>query len=348
LGGENAVPEEWISSLKSDYENIIRLSGKTRYDTNLEILRAAGVGDRMNLLVCTGKDFADSLSVSSVDYPILLVGDKLNEKQKEFLSNEAKYCHFYIIGGSKAVSEEVREELMNYGAFEDRISGKNRYETSSEVAKYFYSDAHEIVLATGQDFPDGLSGGPLGNVRFAPILLVNPSGKNNFARVFADLKGISHAYILGGEAAVSTLHAEDILGLLPEMEPGTYIKVVISEQTLYYVENGKLIMTSPIVSGYGDTLLDDGTFYVQHMKEKATLKGSDYEEHVDYWIGFGRSGHYSNGGHILGIHDAQWRSEFGGEIYKTDPSHGCINLPLDKEAQLYSLVSIGTEVQIIY
>ena len=126
------------------------------------------------------------------------------------------------------------------------------------------------------------------------------------------------------------------------------IRVIISEQTLYYYEKGNLIMTSPIVSGYGPSLLDDGTYYVQHMKQGATLRGSDYEEHVDYWIGFGRSGHYTNGGHILGIHDASWRDKFGGDIYKTDPSHGCINLPTDKEAKLYSLVDIGTVVQIIY
>ncbi|MBQ1507948.1 MAG: L,D-transpeptidase family protein [Erysipelotrichaceae bacterium] len=126
------------------------------------------------------------------------------------------------------------------------------------------------------------------------------------------------------------------------------IRVIISEQTLYYYEKGSLVMTSPIVSGYGPSLLDDGTYYVQHMKQGATLRGSDYEEHVDYWIGFGRSGHYSNGGHILGIHDASWRSEFGGDIYKTDPSHGCINLPTDKEAKLYSLVDIGTVLEVIY
>ena len=126
------------------------------------------------------------------------------------------------------------------------------------------------------------------------------------------------------------------------------IRVIISEQTLYYYEKGSLVMTSPIVSGYGPSLLDDGTYYVQHMKQGATLRGSDYEEHVDYWIGFGRSGHYSNGGHILGIHDASWRSEFGGDIYKTDPSHGCITLPTDKEAKLYSLVDTDTVVEIIY
>ena len=348
LGGTGAVPDEWIAPLRNIYTNVTRIAGKTRYDTNLDILRAAGVTDRETILVCTAKNFADSLSASSLPYPILLVGDTLNDNQRAFLSNEAKGSRFYIIGGTGAVSEAVEKELGNYGAVMDRIYGKSRYETSSQVAHYFNCDAKQAVLATGKDFPDGLSGGPLGHLFMAPVLLVDPKGDNSYAKEFVSYAGVSHAYVLGGEAAVATAAVEDILGLGPKMEPGTYVKVVISEQTLYYVKDGKLVLSSPIVSGYGDTLLDELTYYVQYKKEGATLKGKDYTEYVDYWIGFGKPGHYSDGGHILGIHDASWRSQFGGDIYKSDPSHGCINMPADKQKQLYEAVSIGTEVRVIY
>ena len=46
----------------------------------------------------------------------------------------------------------------------------------------------------------------------------------------------------------------------------------------------------------------------------------------------------------IGLHDASWRSEFGGEIYKTNGSHGCVNLPKDKAYELYDLISVGTTV----
>ena len=32
-----------------------------------------------------------------------------------------------------------------------------------------------------------------------------------------------------------------------------------------------------------------------------------------------------NGG--IGLHDATWRSQFGGNIYVSNGSHGCVNLP---------------------
>ena len=56
------------------------------------------------------------------------------------------------------------------------------------------------------------------------------------------------------------------------------------------------------------------------------LKGEDYATPVKYWMPF-------NGG--IGLHDADWRSKFGGTIYQTNGSHGCINLPPKVAAQVY-------------
>ncbi len=212
LGGTGAVPDEWIAPLFSEYKDIVRIAGKSRYDTNLDILNLAGVGDQDYLLVCTGKSFADSLSASSVDIPIFLVGDKLNDKQKAFLSSKAKNCKFYIIGGTGAVSETVEYELGNYGKVLGRIYGKNRYETSKLVGEFFYGGAKTAFLVTGKDFPDGLSGGPYAHRRRAPILLVSPNS-NTYAREFADNNGVGYAYVLGGEGAVSTANVEYILGI---------------------------------------------------------------------------------------------------------------------------------------
>ena len=49
-----------------------------------------------------------------------------------------------------------------------------------------------------------------------------------------------------------------------------------------------------------------------------------------------------NGG--IGLHDANWRSKFGGTIYQNSGSHGCVNLPPDKAAALYDLVYTGIPV----
>ena len=61
----------------------------------------------------------------------------------------------------------------------------------------------------------------------------------------------------------------------------------------------------------------------------------EYESHVDYWMPF-------NGG--IGFHDATWRSKFGGTIFQTSGSHGCINLPPEKASVLYDLIYKGMPV----
>ena len=65
------------------------------------------------------------------------------------------------------------------------------------------------------------------------------------------------------------------------------------------------------------------------------LVGPNYRSHVNYWMPIV--------GHI-GIHDADWRNEFGGEIYKTSGSHGCINVPPENMPELFAAVQTGTKV----
>ena len=61
----------------------------------------------------------------------------------------------------------------------------------------------------------------------------------------------------------------------------------------------------------------------------------EYKTPVTYWMPF-------NGG--IGLHDASWRSKFGGTIYQTSGSHGCVNLPPASAATLYDLLYKGIPV----
>ena len=121
-----------------------------------------------------------------------------------------------------------------------------------------------------------------------------------------------------------------------------FIEVDISKQTLYYYENDVLMLTSDVVTGNAEITdgTPTGTFSVTRMSTDSTLIGADYEEHVDFWIGFDQTGR------IYGFHDASWRNEFGGDIYLHDPSRGCVNMPLEKITILFNYIDLGTEVYI--
>lgn len=124
-----------------------------------------------------------------------------------------------------------------------------------------------------------------------------------------------------------------------EKRKNPYISISITSQTLNYYEYGELVLSSPVVTGINNGT-PTGNYRVLNKARNVTLKGADYESFVNYWIAFRGSSY--------GIHDASWRSSFGGNIYKYNGSHGCVNVPYYKVQQLYNMVEIGTPVYIYY
>lgn len=131
-----------------------------------------------------------------------------------------------------------------------------------------------------------------------------------------------------------------------------YIDVDLTEQYVrMYDDNGSLIWESACVTGDTTEGYDTptGVYAINSYKAtNQTLIGLDYDEDgepdytsdVTYWIPF-----YGN---LIAFHDASWRTYFGGTIYQGNGSHGCINLPADKAAELYELTQIGDVVVVHY
>jgi lipoprotein-anchoring transpeptidase ErfK/SrfK len=129
--------------------------------------------------------------------------------------------------------------------------------------------------------------------------------------------------------------------IVQEKFKNTYIVISISDQWLTYYQMGKVVLETPVVTGNnGNTPY--GTYSIRNKARNVTLKGPEddpYESFVYYWMPFISSTH--------GLHDATWRTYFGGSIYTYDPSHGCVNMPLYKAEALYYMVEIGTPVYIV-
>lgn len=119
----------------------------------------------------------------------------------------------------------------------------------------------------------------------------------------------------------------------------TCIEIDISSQKMWYYIDGEIFVATDVVTGnYGTSDTPTGTYYINNKATDVTLVGSDYVSYVDYWMAF-IGGSY-------GIHDASWRDEFGGTIYKGDGSHGCVNTPYSAVKKIYNNVSVGTPVVI--
>ncbi len=199
----------------------------------------------------------------------------------------------------------------------------NKYATRYDIYCYDKPDAQEGVIL-GSTTSDSYT---------SDLLEV---GKDMYFRVYpiysTDLQSITGTAVTRNITVSSDMYDKSM--------GDTYIEVSIEEQHLWYYKKGKLTLDTDVVTGNADGSHDTptGYFKVYQRARNTTLTGPGYSSFVEYWMAF-------SGG--CGIHDASWRSSFGGSIYKGDGSHGCVNTPIDKVKVLYEDTEIGTPV-IVY
>ena len=167
-----------------------------------------------------------------------------------------------------------------------------------------------------------------------------------------------------GQSVDSTALYEDMLGHLNKRESGTfeapyvtdsdndarsawggnYVEVDLSSQHLWCYHNGTCVVSCSVVSGCvaDNTRTPTGCFTIFSMDKDRYLQGtnvdgSKYKSWVSYFMPF-------SGG--CGIHDATWRSNFGGSIYLYNGSHGCVGVSLSNAKTIFNNVSVGTHVVI--
>ena len=120
----------------------------------------------------------------------------------------------------------------------------------------------------------------------------------------------------------------------------SYVEADLDNQRVYVYKDGELVVETDCVSGKATAsrFTPDGTYSITYKERDATLVGEGYSSPVKYWMPFNKN---------IGLHDASWRNKFGGDIYLTNGSHGCINLPTAKAAEIYDYVEKG-EAVIVY
>lgn len=117
----------------------------------------------------------------------------------------------------------------------------------------------------------------------------------------------------------------------------TYVEIDLSAQHVWLYKDGKLIMETDCVTGTDNTsrATPTGSYYISEKVNGKYLIGSTWKTWVDKWMRLTGDG--------VGLHDASWRplSEFGENTYKSNGSHGCINLPKTFAYDLYDQVKVG-------
>ncbi|MCL2052724.1 MAG: L,D-transpeptidase/peptidoglycan binding protein [Lachnospiraceae bacterium] len=121
----------------------------------------------------------------------------------------------------------------------------------------------------------------------------------------------------------------------------TYIEIDMTAQIMYFYHEGNLIVETPVVTGdiRRRWSTPEGVNYVYSKQRNRILRGEGYASPVSYWMPVVGN---------IGIHDASWRRTFGGDIYLTDGSRGCINTPFDQVKIIFDMAELGTPCVMYY
>ncbi|MDB8821315.1 cell wall-binding repeat-containing protein [Peptostreptococcus anaerobius] len=209
LESTNPVIKAITSKNKVSGENII--AGSNRYKTAVEISKK-GWTNSENVVLVNSKSMPDALTATSLaslkSAPILITDkDKLNPDIENEI-NRLAAKNIIVVGGDSSVSMKISEYLSKRGMKVERIAGRNRYETSENIAKEVArlskskdTSVNSVALVNGRrGLADAISFSPISGEKNIPIILV---GNNMKANIPTEIGQIEKTYIIGGSGSLS-------------------------------------------------------------------------------------------------------------------------------------------------
>lgn len=206
VGGSGAVSDTVLTALDEYTTGTVgRLGGTDRFATSVAVSRASFPNGASTVYVASGRDWPDALTGGAAavvqDAPVLLTDDNSLPTTVREEITRLNPSLILLIGGSRAVSEDVATQLRSI-AVTERVSGTDRYGTSLAVSQRVFGVSRPgVMLASGQAFPDAVAAVPAAEYTRGPILLARPNSLPHSGEL--DRLTPRTAYVLGGTAALS-------------------------------------------------------------------------------------------------------------------------------------------------
>lgn len=272
------------------------------------------------------ENLQDHLSLEEADVykkPTVLKNDASLAEQLDKMNKYAKMSVTYQFGDSTETlnGDQIHAWLIANADGSVSVDSSKVSEYVSEMAKAHNTSNKAKTLKTSYGSTIQVSGGTYGwkinqAAETEALAAIIASGESTTREPEYSQKAASHGANDYGD---------------------TYVEINLTGQHLFFYKEGKLVVESDFVSGnlakgWGTPA---GSYPLAYKQKNAVLKGENYRTPVNYWMPF------NNG---IGMHDAKWRSSFGGTIYKTGGSHGCINLPPSVAKTIFDNISAGIPV----
>ena len=230
LGGEGALSAKVSAELKTlgwDSEKQIRLSGVNRYATAAVIAQAITGVQNPKVAIATGENFPDALSIASIagqkKMPVLLTTKNQVPQETMDALKQMKPSQVYLIGGegviSPAVAKQIYSSLNLSSSSVTRLAGASRYETMAAVGKAFEGEIKAVCFATGEDFPNALTGAALATHQNETLILLPGQTLESHPELKEFItchlsKSTTQPYLSGDVKAIPKGLEEELTGIL--------------------------------------------------------------------------------------------------------------------------------------
>lgn len=268
-------------------------------------------------------------SVDAEDYyaqPVLTKNDSNLKKQKDKLNQFAKMKASYTISGQqvKIPSTELQSWL-----------------TTNEQAEISLNQEKVTAFVTklNDEYNTKVNATQFNSTRRGSVAV--PAGIYSWSvNIPAEVNELS-AQILKGEDFNRVPIVESDAPNVQTTIGNTYMEIDLQNQHMWYYKEGNVQFETDIVSGKPSTPTPPGLNYLVSKSTDQVLRGfnddgSKYASPVSYWMPIDHTG--------VGIHDSNWQSAYGGDLWLSRGSHGCLNTPPERMAELYPILEVGTPV----
>ena len=252
--------------------------------------------------------------------------EELKERLSYCKDNLAYKIECEIDGETTLLTPQDLDEMVSYEKDKPKLRKKRIESFATEYASKYNEYNKEYNFKTHGGKKIKVTGVTYGKVIDKATLI------EDLSKALADQKSAK----INVNWAQNTYSGGDKIG-------NSYIEVSISQQHVWCYKDGKIVVDCDCVTGAPGHDTAKGLFIIQYVTGPTTLTGqnddgSSYESPVNCFMPFygGQGFHGSNG----------WRSQWGGEIYRTGGSHGCVNCPDAAARKMADIVGYGYPVVI--
>lgn len=255
IGGNSKISSAVTNSLKSMGKNVEVINGSSDADMSVKVANKAMEFKSANTVILSSeKGLPDSLSASALaaknGYPIIYTGkNAISGVAKGFIKN-GKISNVIIVGGDQTISNGVLNSVKSMGKSVSRVYGKSRYDTSLAIAKNYFNNSSTVGLATGAEFVDSLTSGPVSGLNNQAILLVSNNTLSSGIKDYIKSTGAKSVYLYGGTSWLSEGFRGEVVKYLNQIHNASETQNVATNPKPTKPKNGKVrILLDP---GHGE------------------------------------------------------------------------------------------------